>query len=123
LIFNLDQRTKFEAYDDVYFNPLFVGDLSRIIIDLTFSGASGVLHVVGKDCISKFEFCRRVEELLGDKQGLIVKTYARENFLSEKRSMNTCISSLKITELRIPVPSLRETIRNSLVSRVINDFG
>ena len=114
LIEKLLKGDSYTAYQDVYFNPLYVGDLSKLILEVMKKNLQGVLHIAGSECVSKYEFSTLVADELTISRDLIVGVLAKETFRKEKRSTNTCISTNKIRNSGIVIPDLKTTIRNSI---------
>jgi dTDP-4-dehydrorhamnose reductase len=114
LIEKLLMGEPYTAYQDVYFNPLYVGDLSRIIHEVAGKRLQGVLHVAGNECVSKYEFSTLIADELCISRDLIVGVLAKEVFHDEKRSTNTCVSTNRIKNLGVEIPDLKTTIKNSL---------
>jgi dTDP-4-dehydrorhamnose reductase len=47
-------------FEDVFYTPILASELARAAHELVGAGASGIVHVVGDERLSKFEFGRRI---------------------------------------------------------------
>ena len=47
------------GFNDVYFSPLSVENLSQQILDVATSDYNGVIHLGADTKLSKYEFCSR----------------------------------------------------------------
>ena len=48
------------GFSDVFFCPALANDVAEVLLELVDQNLSGIYHVVGSECISKYEFARRV---------------------------------------------------------------
>ncbi|GGH80219.1 dTDP-4-dehydrorhamnose reductase [Filimonas zeae] len=60
---NLAAGKKITGYKNVFFNPLYVGTLAKIIIQLLNSSLTGVVHTGCREGLSKYEFIRKIAEV------------------------------------------------------------
>jgi dTDP-4-dehydrorhamnose reductase len=80
--------------------------------------ASGVIHLPGADCVSKFEFGVRVAQALGLNSNQVQKTTSESANFIALRPKNTCLNGDKILKLLgVQLPSLDEGIRRMLALR------
>ncbi len=70
---NLVNKKKFMGFDDVVFNPLWVGNLAECLVRLADIPYTGILNVAGNQTLSKYEFAITVAENLGYKDAKIKK--------------------------------------------------
>ncbi len=61
----LKQKENVIGFDDVFFTPLPVENLSKQITDVVFSDFKGIIHLGSDNKISKYEFCKIMSEKLG----------------------------------------------------------
>lgn len=55
----------FIGFTDVFFNPLYVGTLSTLMLELADLGTQGLINLGSDDALSKFEFARALAEEFG----------------------------------------------------------
>jgi len=96
------------GFTDVFFTPLYVENLVKVILELIDLKANGLLHVVGNERISKFEFGVMIAEMFdlpsaSLKQGKMVGTPE-----ARIRSLDLSLSNDKIKSLGIIVPSVQD---------------
>lgn len=92
----LDHLVRGEAcpgFTDVRFSPILVNDLAGALLKLLALGASGVYHIGGATCLSKYEFGRRVAMVFGLDQSLIRPASVDEAGLRAPRSKYLCLNS------------------------------
>jgi len=85
------------GFTDVYFCPLFVGDLARILIRMLEKDLSGLYHVVGAEALSKYEFGRRIALQFGYDSSLVIPKSVEESGLKARRSHNLRLSINKLS--------------------------
>ncbi len=62
------------GFTDVFFCPLLANDLGRIFLKMLEPDLSGLYHVVGSECLSKYEFGLRIARRFGLDESLIPPT-------------------------------------------------
>ncbi len=93
------------GFTDVYFCPLFVGDLADVLVRMLEKGLSGVYHTVGAEALSKYEFGRRIAIQFGYDTRLVIPKSVEESGLIAKRSHNLRLSIHKLsTDLGLAIP-------------------
>ena len=114
LIETLQNGKTFYAFSDVFFNPIFGGDIPLIISQLLDNGCNGIFHVVGNECISKLDFSKLTAELMGLHSSQIQGIASSGGFSTGLRSQNTCLSNKKLKSEGVTVPPMVSSIRHSL---------
>ncbi len=96
------------GFTDVFFCPLFVNDLAKILLKMLDVGAQGLYHVVSRECSSKYDFGVRLAEIFGFDGSLIRPALVSEAGLTATRSHNLTLNSNKISSvLGEPLPDLK----------------
>jgi len=105
----LINNEKFIGFNDVIFNPLQVGNLSELIIDLINSDFNGILHLSSNEIFSKYQFCLKIAEIFGfDTQLIQEGSIEQMNFLA-KRPKNTSLDNSRSKSLiKTPITSLND---------------
>ncbi|MCP4143298.1 MAG: SDR family oxidoreductase [Chloroflexi bacterium] len=85
------------GFDDVYFCPMFVGDLADTLIGMLEKSLSGTYHVVGSRAITKYEFGQEIAKVFGFDAGLINPISVSDSGLTAKRSNNLRLSIHKLS--------------------------
>lgn len=100
------------GFTDVYFCPLFVGDLAEILVRMLDKGLSGLYHVVGSETLSKYDFGQRIAHQFGFDPGLVIPRSVEESGLKARRSHNLRLSIHKLsTDLGVEIPGVSTGIR------------
>jgi dTDP-4-dehydrorhamnose reductase len=102
---NLSAGKPAQGFTDVYFCPLFVGDLVDLLLKVVAHRLSGIYHVVGSESLSKYNFGRLVARKFGYDEHLISPVSVDESTLTAPRSHNLRLSVHKLsTALGEPIP-------------------
>ena len=108
---NLERGREVKGFADVFFSPILVNDLGRFLMKLWTSGQSGVLHVAGKNCVSKFEFGRKLAKSFGLDPRLIKRSTLKSVDLYAPRAKSLCLDCQRAESvLDAAMPSLDEMI-------------
>lgn len=95
------------GFTDVYFCPMFVGDLTEVLVRMLEKGLSGLYHVVGAEALSKYEFGRRIAHQFGFDESLVIPKSVEESGLKARRSHNLRLSINKLsTDLGMEIPGV-----------------
>lgn len=92
------------APSDQFMNPILSDDLAKVTIRLVDKGYKGLVHIAGNECMSKYDFARRIAEYFG-MQELVVSIKTSEMHQKAKRPKNGCLDCSYLESLGIPVPS------------------
>jgi dTDP-4-dehydrorhamnose reductase len=102
---NLSAGKSAQGFTDVFFCPMFVGDLADLLLKIVAHRLGGILHVVGSESLSKYEFGLRVARRFGYNERLISPVSVEESTLTAPRSHNLRLSVHKLsTALGEPIP-------------------
>ncbi|MCF6278219.1 MAG: SDR family oxidoreductase [Anaerolineales bacterium] len=94
---NLRAGKEVKGFDDVYFCPMFVGDLADTLLGMLEKSLSGRYHVVGSRAITKYEFGQAIAQEFGFDAGLIHPLSVSQAGLTAKRSTNLRLSVHKLS--------------------------
>ena len=94
---NLGAGKNVNGFDDVYFCPMFVGDLADTLVGMLEKSLSGMYHVVGSRAITKYEFGQAIAHQFGFDAGLINPISVSDAGLTAKRSQNLRLSINKLS--------------------------
>ncbi len=79
------------GFTDVYWSPMLVNDLAALLDVLLRSDVRGVLHLPGNDCLSKYEFGRRLARTFGFREDLVVPSEVGQAGFRAPRPRRTCL--------------------------------
>ncbi len=94
---NLGAGKNVNGFDDVYFCPLFVGDLADTLIGVLEKSLSGLYHAVGSRALTKYQFGQEIARQFGFDAGLIHPISVSDSGLTAKRSTNLRLSVHKLS--------------------------
>ena len=92
---SLRDNQYFEGIVDQYVNPTFVDDLVMGIEEIITNKASGIYHVAATDCITNYEFAKKIAKKFNFDTRLLKKVYF-EDFFKDKpapRSQYSCLDT------------------------------
>ncbi len=102
------------GFSDVFFSPLLNQEVAELMWELIQCDAPNeIFHLVSSDCVSKFEFARRLADALEmDVTSLLKRGLLQDVELRAVRPLNTCISNQKTVDfLGHSMPSLDASLR------------
>jgi dTDP-4-dehydrorhamnose reductase len=85
------------GFTDVWFSPLLANDLCDILLDMLESGASGLLHIPGAECVSKYDFGVRLAEAFGFDPALVTPVSIGAARLIAPRGERLCLRAERLT--------------------------
>lgn len=103
VISNIFTGRKVFAPDDQYMNPILSTDLASITIKLA-NRQSGIWHVAGDTCLSKFEFARKIASYFNLESMVEPRSTAEMN-QKALRPKNGCLDCSELNRVGIDVPS------------------
>ncbi len=86
------------GFTDVFFCPLYVEHLSKILLDMINSNLSGLYHVISPQTISKYEFGLSIAKRFNFNPSLISPKSVKESDLQAVRSLNLTLSPEKLQQ-------------------------
>jgi dTDP-4-dehydrorhamnose reductase len=108
-LFHLVRGEICPGFKDVYFSPILVNDLAGVLLKMLSAGLSGVYHVGGATCLSKYEFGRRLATLFGLQPELVRPAGVDDAGMPAPRQKYLCLDSHRIErELSIRLPTIEE---------------
>ena len=112
LILNsLKLNIKISLFDDVYYTPIVVNELVRIINILIQMNKSGIFNVVSNERITKYNFGVMIARKFNLPEELILKSKLKEREDLKRRPMDMSLSNLKIkTKLNMEISSLAKQL-------------
>ncbi len=95
--YNMQAGKPVKGFTDVTFCPLLANDIAAILCDMLEQKLSGIYHVVGSKCISKYDFGLAVARACGLDEKLITPISVNDFGLKAVRSNNLCLKTDKVT--------------------------
>jgi dTDP-4-dehydrorhamnose reductase len=87
------------GFQDVVFTPILANDLGEIILQIIQNELSGIYHVAGSQCCSKYDFAVQLARVFGLDESL-VKAVSIDDFpLHAPRPKNTSLNTQKISHV------------------------
>jgi dTDP-4-dehydrorhamnose reductase len=97
------------GFTDVFVKILLVNDLVDLLLQMLEKRCEGLYHVLGKDCVSKYDFGVQLARVFKLDESLIHPVEVDQVGLSAPRPKNLCLDTSKIRDsLNIEMPSLED---------------
>ena len=104
---NLSTFQPSNGFTDVYFCPMFVGDLAATLVRMLEKGLSGLYHAVGSEPLNKYDFGQRIARQFGFDPQQVIPISVEESGLIARRAHNLRLSVHKLsTDLGMPIPGV-----------------
>lgn len=103
------------APDDQWMNPVLSDDLARTTVQLVNSGASGIHHVAGDTCITKYDFAKRIAGYFGYAE-LVKPIQTQEMNQKALRPQMGCLDCSSLWDYQVEIPSLNAGLQKFLAS-------
>jgi len=94
---------------DVFFSPMLVNDLTKMLFKLYEVKYKGIIHIAGSESCSKLDFAYKIVEVFGLDKSLIKPISISELKLKAPRPMNMSLSTSRAEEiLKERLPGVKE---------------
>ncbi|MCI0497870.1 MAG: dTDP-4-dehydrorhamnose reductase [Thermoplasmata archaeon] len=90
---------KVTMFSDQHISPTFADDLASALLGIAETGASGVLHASGPDCLDRVECGKLIAEVFGLDKGLVVPVRSDSLSLPARRPAYSCLDVSKVENL------------------------
>ena len=92
---SLKERGSVEAATNLYNTPALVDFAAEIIAKLAMDSSVGIIHLAGKDRVSRYEFAQLVARVSGLEESRVIPVFDRTGL----RQPNSCLGCLKLENL------------------------
>lgn len=108
----LYHKKKIKLFQDVFFTPVHVNEIGRIIIELLKNREKGIFNIASDERISKYEFGLMIAEIMKFSPVIIKKGLIEERKDLVKRPRDMSLSNNKIKKkLNIVVKPIKDQIQ------------
>jgi len=122
VIENLKKDQEINTYDDIFNSATLLDDLTNGISKAIELDASGIYHVVGSNCVSRFDFAKTVAKVFDFNENLVKPVSILSAKLKAQRPINPCLNNSKASKtFGIKFLSINEGIKQIYERR--NDLG
>lgn len=105
----LEEKNSIKGIHDIFYTPIFMDDLLETIGILINKDVQGIIHVVGSERISKYDFMIRYAELFGHDKNLIESVKSDYFDHTAKRPKDMSLSVEKVENIiGRPMPTIDE---------------
>lgn len=111
IVKSLVNDEELNMFTDIYFSPILVNELARVIDKCMESDLSGIYHACGTGAISKYDFGMKVKEIFDIKTGKIKNATSDVMNFKAPRAKHMGMSNKKLCEvLNISICTPEESI-------------
>ncbi len=96
------------GFEDVWMSPILVNDLADRLLSIMEQAHPGILHVTGRDCLSKAGFGRIVAKTFGFDPDLVEPTSVADAGLVASRARRPCLRVGRAEAWLGPMPSVAQ---------------
>ena len=122
VIENLKKDQEINTYDDIFNSATLLDDLTNGISKAIELDASGIYHIVGSSCVSRFDFAKTVAKVFDFNENLVKPVSILSAKLKAQRPINPCLNNSKASKtFGIKFSSINEGIKQIYERR--NDLG
>ena len=89
---SLNQGKEISGYNNVFFNPLYVGTIAQIIVAVLENDITGLLHIGSSEALSKYAFIQKIADIFDFPRALI-KPFQADDKGVLKRPLNTTLNT------------------------------
>lgn len=108
LINQLKSNREVKVVTDQYSNPTFIDNAAENILALLEKGFTGIIHITGKECLSRYEFAKRIVATFGLDGGLITPCSSAELKQIAKRPKHVCLDTKKARMIGLKLLTINE---------------
>ena len=108
---NLLENNPVNGFVDVVFSPLYVHHLVEILYVMLERSLHGLFHIVSGEKISKYDFGRRIAEVLSLDANMINPSSFKDAGLKAKRSPNLFLNINKLKATGIEIPTIDQGLQ------------
>ena len=94
IICNDRYKKKTYLWDDIYFSPVYLSILVRILNQLIHYKCRGIFHISSNQCISKYNLGKKILKKFNSNKILTPSSFNKKNFTN--RPLNMCLSNNKL---------------------------
>jgi dTDP-4-dehydrorhamnose reductase len=99
------------GFVDAWVSPMLVNDLAERLLAIAALPVTGVYHLAGAECLSKYEFGRRLARAFGVDEDLVRPARIDEAGLRAPRPRNLCLDASRLTaDASLVAPGIGEGI-------------
>jgi dTDP-4-dehydrorhamnose reductase len=112
---NLQRKNKIIGFDDVYFSPVGIEEISKFLTSPISKTARGIVHFAAVESVSKYDFLVTIADLIGEPKNLISRGSIQDSSLKVNRPNYLSLDSSYLRhQLGYKMPNLIDMLRIEL---------
>ena len=108
---NLVEKNKVNGSTDIFFTPLYASTTANLILELMNRDFRGLIHVVGSERISKYDFAACIAKEFDLDSKLITPTSYLDTDFAKTRSADLSLSNAKLMSLGLRSSSISSGLK------------
>ena len=107
----MEKKNQINVLTDQFTSPTYVGNLSKMLIEIATKQINGKIHLAGATRISRFDFAKMIAQKLELDENLILEATSQNMAWKAKRPLDSSLDVTWATEILDEKP---QTIQESL---------
>ena len=99
VIENLQNQKKIFAYNDIFNSATNIDEFVESVEKVIENDASGIFHMVGSSCITRYDFAKKIAKIFGFDESLVSFISIKESGLIAKRPVSPCLDNSKCSKI------------------------
>lgn len=95
----LNINEKVIVFNNIFTTPILVDELVESILQLIIRDKSGIFHISGDECISRFDFVKIIAKKMGYSDKLVISGSVKTIKSKILRPKNSCLNNSKIKKV------------------------
>lgn len=108
---NLETKKQIKVLTDQFTSPTYVGNLSKMLIEIATKQINGIIHLAGATRISRYDFAKMIAHKLQLDESLILEAKSQDMDWKAKRPLDSSLDVTLATEILDEKP---QTVQESL---------
>ncbi len=105
--YNLQAGKQVKGFTDVFFCTQLVNDLAGVFLQMLGENLSGLYHVVGADCVSKYDFALEIAKRMNIPDVMVTPVRVQDFGLQASRSNKLNLNTSKLRkDIHMDIPRL-----------------
>ncbi|MDC1023644.1 NAD(P)-dependent oxidoreductase [Nitrosopumilus sp.] len=99
VIENLKNQEKIFAYNDIFNSATNIDEFVESVQKVIENDASGIFHMVGSSCITRYDFAKKIAKIFGFDESLVSPISIKQSGLIAKRPVSPCLDNSKCSKM------------------------
>ena len=96
IVRRLSSREALKVASEIFCNPTYAENLAEVTVALAENGQDGIFHVVGRECLKRFDFARLAAKTFGLDESLLIPVSSAEFPSPTRRPLDPSLLTGKV---------------------------